>query len=197
MASLLASRSPTPIAQLGPDLPDQPSRALRGQVTITWPFNSVTQTFAFLVAEPDVRLRRANGQVRVELHGPSAKAVLSSGLGGGDDVLISLEGAEWDRDESPGRPGARIGWQLRFSRKLALQVRSGSPQLCPSTVVIAHPYSLTLDRYERRSSLATRNSQRTSMLTSRASSPTRTMPPRGRAPRSLSSRPTLRAARRP
>ncbi|KAK3685540.1 hypothetical protein B0T22DRAFT_537851 [Podospora appendiculata] len=122
MAALLESRAATPIAQLSPDLPDQASRAVRGEVTITWPYNSVTHTFAFLVAEPDVRLRRAKGQVRIELHGPSAKAVAECGLGGGDQVLFSLDGVEWATDASPGRmPGARLEWQLRFNDKLQLQ----------------------------------------------------------------------------
>lgn len=122
-AALLASQSLTPIAQLNPDLPDQSSRAVRGEVTITWPYSAVTQTVAFLLAEPDVRLRRAKGQVRIELRGPSAKSVSQLGIGAGDELLLSLDGAEWAKDESPGRiPGARVDWQLRFSERLVLQV---------------------------------------------------------------------------
>ena len=120
----LASQPTTPIAQLNPDLPDQASRVVRGQVTITWPFNSVTRTAAFLLAEPDVRLRRARGQVRVEFRGPSAKAVSECGLGAGDELLFSLEGVEWAEDVSPGRiPGSRVDWQLQFNARLVLQVR--------------------------------------------------------------------------
>ncbi|KAL2142072.1 hypothetical protein VTI28DRAFT_1585 [Corynascus sepedonium] len=122
----LASRTPTPIAQLNPDLPDQTSRVVRGDVTITWPYNSVTQRFAFLLAEPDVRLRRSKGQIRVELQGPSAKAAAECGIGAGDELLFSLAGAEWSTDPAPGRiPGARVEWQLQFSKKLASQVKSG------------------------------------------------------------------------
>lgn len=119
----LASLTLTPIAQLDPNLPDQPSRAVRGEVTITWPYNRVRNTIAFLLAEPDVRLRRAKGQVRVELHGPAAKAVADCGLGGGDQVQFSLDGADWAKDESPGRiPGARVDWQIQFAERLVLQV---------------------------------------------------------------------------
>lgn len=123
MASALTSRDRTPIAQLNPDLPGQSERIVSGEVTITWPYNSVTKTTAFLVAEPDIRLRRNKGQVRVELHGPSAKAFSSSGIGAGDEVTFSLDGAQWAKDESPGRvPGARLDWQLLFNQKLSLQV---------------------------------------------------------------------------
>ncbi|KAL2268681.1 hypothetical protein VTJ83DRAFT_3527 [Remersonia thermophila] len=125
IAATLASLQPTPIAQLGPDLPDQPSRVVRGQVTITWPYNSVNKTLAVLIAEPDVRLRRNKGQIRIVLSGPSAVAVSACGLGAGDELLFALAGAEWSKDASPGRiPGARVEWQLQFGWKLLLQVTS-------------------------------------------------------------------------
>ncbi|GAB1315026.1 hypothetical protein MFIFM68171_05236 [Madurella fahalii] len=124
-ATLLSSQSLTPIAQLGPDLPGQSQRVIRGEVTITWPYSAVTKTVAFLLAEPDVRLRRAKGQVRIELRGPSAKAASECGIGAGDELLFSLNGVEWAKDESPGRiPGSRLDWQLRFNERLALQVKS-------------------------------------------------------------------------
>ncbi|KAK4148090.1 uncharacterized protein C8A04DRAFT_23883 [Dichotomopilus funicola] len=125
-ASDLSSRAATPIAQLSPDLADQASRVVRGEVTITWPYNSVTKRFAFLIAEPDVRLRRARGQIRVELQGPSATAAAESGLGAGDELVFSLAGVEWAKDASPGRiPGARVEWQLQFSCRIDLQVKFG------------------------------------------------------------------------
>lgn len=130
MAALLLSRDPIPIAQLNPDLPDQTERVVRGEVTITWPYNSVTKTTAFLVAEPDVRLRRDRGQVRIELHGPSAKAFSTCGIGAGDEVWFSLNGAEWAKDQSPGRvPGARLEWQILFNQRLTLQVCASSNRL--------------------------------------------------------------------
>ncbi|KAH6626995.1 hypothetical protein B0J18DRAFT_156680 [Chaetomium sp. MPI-SDFR-AT-0129] len=126
VASELSLRTATPIAQLSPDLADQASRVVRGEVTITWPYNSVTKRFAFLIAEPDVRLRRARGQIRVELQGPSATAAAESGLGAGDELVFSLAGVEWAKDASPGRiPGARAEWQLQFSCRVDLQVKFG------------------------------------------------------------------------
>jgi hypothetical protein len=123
IAAQLASRSLTPIAQLNPDLPDQSTRAVRGQVTLTWPFNSVTKTVAFLLSEPDVRLRRNKGQVRVEFSGPCARAVAELGVGAFDEVVIGLEGAEWDEDRSLKRPlESRVGWQVGFRRRVVLQV---------------------------------------------------------------------------
>ncbi|KAI1377195.1 hypothetical protein F4677DRAFT_415585 [Hypoxylon crocopeplum] len=123
----LKEATKTAIADLNPDLKEPASRAVRGVVTITWPYNSVKGTFAFILAEPDYRLRRSKGQVRVNLSGPSAKAAGESGLSSGDEVLVGLDGAEWEPEEAKKRlslSGAGISWQLKFSEKLLLQVAS-------------------------------------------------------------------------
>ncbi|KAH8908666.1 hypothetical protein BR93DRAFT_925747 [Coniochaeta sp. PMI_546] len=123
---LLEAKSPTPIAELHPDLPDQTSRAVTGEVTLVWPYNSATGSLAFLLADPDVRLRRNKGQVRVQLLGSSAKAVTDIRLGGGDTVALALDGVDWVKDNSVVRvPGSRVDWQLQFSEKLILQARIG------------------------------------------------------------------------
>jgi hypothetical protein len=120
---LLAAKSTTPIASLSPDLTDQSFRAVVGQVTLVWPYNSTTKSSAFLLAEPDIRLRRHKGQVRVQLQGPCAKAVSDLKLGGGDTVALALEGVDWVKDNSSVRvPASRLEWQLQFSEKLVLQV---------------------------------------------------------------------------
>ncbi|AEO63427.1 uncharacterized protein THITE_2108666 [Thermothielavioides terrestris NRRL 8126] len=143
--ALLASRPVTPIAELNPDLLDQASRVVRGNVTITWPYNSVTKTLAFLLAESDVRLRRARGQIRIELRGPSAAAASECGLGAGDELLLGLDGAHWAKDVSRGRiPGARVDWQLQFSEKLILQVTSSETGETKH-ITIDHPASDVLD----------------------------------------------------
>ncbi|CAK7235333.1 hypothetical protein SBRCBS47491_009257 [Sporothrix bragantina] len=132
VAAFLAGAALIPIAQLNPDLSassnDTP-RAVRGEVTIVWPYNSVQRSLAFLLAEPDVRLRRSKGQIRVQLYGASASAVADSGLGGGDEVLLSLAGAGWAKDESSLKlPGSRVEWQLEFKGRLVLQAKVGEAQ---------------------------------------------------------------------
>ncbi|KAK7726921.1 hypothetical protein SLS63_007340 [Diaporthe eres] len=126
---LLATKTATPIAQLAPELPDQATRKVHGEFTITWPFSSVSKSVAFLLAEPDFRLRRDKGQVRIQLNGPSAEAVGGLELGSGDEVTLDLDGAEWARDEEPARPpGSRSDWQLKFVGKLTLKVTLGESQ---------------------------------------------------------------------
>ncbi|KAI2473863.1 hypothetical protein F4781DRAFT_379170, partial [Annulohypoxylon bovei var. microspora] len=113
------------IADLNPELPEPASRAVRGVVTITWPYSFVKGTFAFILAEPDYRLRRNKGQVRINLTGASAKAASESGLSSSDEVLVSLDGAQWEPEQVKKRqslPGAGVDWQLKFSEKLLLQV---------------------------------------------------------------------------
>lgn len=123
----LSAAKKTPIADLGPELPEPASCTVHGVVTITWPYNSVKGTFAFILAEPDYRLRRNKGQVRINFSGPSAKVAGESGLSSGDDVLLSLDSVEWEPEQVKKRqslPGAGIDWQAKFCEKVLLQVRS-------------------------------------------------------------------------
>ncbi|KAI0977088.1 hypothetical protein F4678DRAFT_411752 [Xylaria arbuscula] len=115
-----------PIAELSPDHADPSTQAIGGVVTITWPYNKVKGTFAFTLAEPDFRLRRNKGQVRIDFTGRAAKAVGDSGLGGNDEVLLSLEGATWEAEAIDRRrslPGADIGWKLVFSERVSLKIK--------------------------------------------------------------------------
>ncbi|GKT58533.1 3-dehydroshikimate dehydratase [Colletotrichum tofieldiae] len=113
-----------PIAQLRPDVQEPEKRVARGVVTITWPYSIVKKTIAFLLAEPDFRLRRAKGQVRVEFDGSSAKAVADAALGSGDEITLSLDGVEFVVDDSKTRvPGTSLEWQLRFTERVLLQAK--------------------------------------------------------------------------
>ena len=122
----LETAKQTSISDLSPELQGLPTRAIRGVVTITWPYSSVKNTCAFILAEPDFRLRRNKGQVRVNFTGPAAESLRDCGLGGNDEVYLGLDGAEWEPEETTKHqslPGAWIDWQLRFRNKLILQVR--------------------------------------------------------------------------
>lgn len=120
---LLASKNATPIAQLDPDLADPATRKVHGEVTVTWPYSALNKSFAFLLAEPDFRLRRDKGLVRIQLNGPSAEAVGKWELGSGDEVTLALAGVEWAQDDEPARrPGSRLKWQLKYATKLVLKV---------------------------------------------------------------------------
>lgn len=115
----------TPIAQLNPELSNVEERVVRGVVTVVWPYSSVRGVAAFVLAEPDFRLRRNKGQVRVELSGPSARAISEIRLAGGDEVTLSLHGAEWaDKDARAPITGTPLEWQLGFSSRLLLQAGS-------------------------------------------------------------------------
>lgn len=114
--------APTPIAQLNPELPTQ-TITVRGVVTIVWPYSSTTSSLSFTIAEPEYRLRRPKGQIRVNFAGHIAKEVSSSGIGSGDELVIYLDGVEWEAEAANRRlSSAGHEWQLKFSQKLRLQV---------------------------------------------------------------------------
>ncbi|KAM0335675.1 hypothetical protein ACHAQA_000724 [Verticillium albo-atrum] len=113
----------TPIAELNPELQDTQKRVIRGEITVFWPYSPLRDVVAFVLAEPDFRLRRDKGTVRVEFTGASAKAVVDLGLGGGDEVALSLDGVAWaERDTRMPVVGTPLEWQLRFSNRLLAQI---------------------------------------------------------------------------
>jgi hypothetical protein len=122
--ALLESTSHIPIAQLTPTLAELSSRTFKAIVTLTWPYSSATGSVAFLLAEPDFRLRRSKGQVRVQFSGSSAKSVAKSGIASGDEVWLCLDGAEWLHDQAAfSTPGNGLEFELKYTERLLLQVR--------------------------------------------------------------------------
>ncbi|KAH7324062.1 hypothetical protein BKA65DRAFT_555722 [Rhexocercosporidium sp. MPI-PUGE-AT-0058] len=121
-AIALESTEHVPIAQLSPEIAAPATRAIRAVVTLTWPYSSATGSVAFLLSEPDFRLRRTRGQVRVRFSGSSAKAVAASGIASGDEVIVCLDGVEWISDDATVvTPGRGIEYELKFSERLLLQ----------------------------------------------------------------------------
>ena len=125
--------APTPIAQLNPELPAQ-TATVRGVVTIVWPYSSTSGSLSFTIAEPEYRLRRPKGQIRVNFAGHIAKEVSSSGIGSGDELVICLDGVEWEAAATHTRlSSAGHEWQLKFSQKLRLQVSTVPNPACMIT----------------------------------------------------------------
>ncbi|KAF4632200.1 hypothetical protein G7Y89_g5926 [Cudoniella acicularis] len=101
--------------------------------------SSATDSVSFLLSEPDFRLRRTKGQVRVHFAGSSAKRVAKSGIASGDEVLLSLDGVEWVRDQTRvSTPGNSVEVELRFTEKLLLQFRPENAQEV-EVIDIDHP----------------------------------------------------------
>lgn len=120
----LKSATPTPIAELSPELTELSLRAIDGSVTITWPFSASKRLLAFVLADHDFRKRRNKGQLRLEFHGAAGRALDKAKIASGDAVRLSLYGAEWQEQGSqPGLTGEPLGWQLKFSQKLLLCFR--------------------------------------------------------------------------
>lgn len=112
-----------PIAQLSPELPDLETKEFRAIVTLIWPFSSSTRQCALLLAEPDFRLRRNKGQVRVRFTRSSARAIAGTGIGIGDEIILRLEGSRFVQEEEHIRtPGKSIDWELSYAQTLVAQV---------------------------------------------------------------------------
>jgi hypothetical protein len=113
------------IAELTPELASRDTKHFKAVVNLIWPYSSSQREFALLLAEPDFRLRRKN--VRVRFTGSSAKALATTGVGIGDEVVLSLSGAQFVQEGAVSTPGRSIAWELEYSQTVIVQVyRNGS-----------------------------------------------------------------------
>jgi hypothetical protein len=112
-----------PIAQVSPSLDNLDRRGFHAVVTLVWPFSNSSRTFSLLLAEPDFRLRRHNGQIKITFHGFCAEEVARSKVGIGDEVTLGLDGARWtDNEKAKSTPGTALPWDLHFEKRLKLEV---------------------------------------------------------------------------
>ena len=107
------------LAQLTPETASA-AAFLEGVVSLQWPFSPSSATLSLLVCEEDFRLRSNRGQLRVDFHGPSAKAVDDMGVQIGDRVQLSLEGAGLELLDTA--TAGDVPWAVVFSTRLAMQV---------------------------------------------------------------------------
>lgn len=81
-------------------------------MAVIWPYSQSKGTLSVL-------LRQLKGQVKVHFVGSSAFSVSKANIKTDDEVTLSLDGADWVEDITPGRG---IGWGIKFSEKLIVQV---------------------------------------------------------------------------
>lgn len=119
----LRSTTPIPIAKLAPELENLSDSSIHAVVTLLWPYSSSTRSLSLLLAEPDFRLRRTNGQVKVVFHGLVAEEVAKSHVGIGDTVYIRLAGSRFvDNGVSNQTPGRCIAWDINYDDGVSIEV---------------------------------------------------------------------------
>ncbi|KAL6722185.1 hypothetical protein ACLMJK_001292 [Lecanora helva] len=144
-----------PIANLHPGL-DAVSTSVKGVVTLVWPYASSTQSSSLLLVEPDFRLRKHRGQVRLHFHGSSARAVARAGISAGDSLLLSLQGSNWVQDvTAAATPGKCIEWALEYGERVLLELwREGQEATLLDVDHLAPPQTLSSPPSTPRSSPA-------------------------------------------
>ena len=108
-----------PIAQISPALDRLEGHSIRAVVTLVWPYSSATKSLSLLLAEPDFRLRRANGQVKVIFYGFVAERIAKTHVGIGDEVTLSLAGSRLVNNETTGNC---MAWDVHFDDRVLLEV---------------------------------------------------------------------------
>jgi len=145
------SLTKVPIAQLSPALEQAKEKCISATVTLVWPYSSSTKSFALLLAEPDFRLRRSNGQVKVVFHGRVAEKVAGSLVGIGDHVSLALNGLEFvENIAATQTPGRSISWDVHFNNRGSLEV---SPMLRTRHTKIMNSLTFYQIKYSRDQSI--------------------------------------------
>lgn len=112
-----------PIAQLSPTLEQSQEKCIEATVTLVWPYSSSTKSLSLLLAEPDFRLRRLHGQVKVIFHGRVAEQVAASHVGIGDNICLALKGSHFVANDTAAQtPGRCVAWDVHFDHGLSLEV---------------------------------------------------------------------------
>ena len=127
------------IAELKPELAARDSKQFRAAVTLIWPYSSSQREFALLFAEPEFRMRRKKGQVRARFTGSSAKALATTGVGIGDEVVLSLRGAQFVKEGSVSTPGRSIEWELEYAQTVIIHVFRNGNEIASLDVVDVAP----------------------------------------------------------
>jgi hypothetical protein len=128
------------IAALRPDIDALESKQIKAVVTLIWPYSSSQRQFALLLAEPDFRLRRRKGgQVRARFSSTSARALAATGVGIGDEVVLSLHGAQFVQDGAVSTPGKSIDWELAYTQTVAVSVRRDGAEIANLELIDAAP----------------------------------------------------------
>lgn len=112
-----------PISQINPAPDNLAESSIRAMVTLVWPYSSSTKAFSCLLAEPDFRLRRSNGQVKVIFHGTVAENVAKTQVGIGDEVVLGLAGSRLEKNETAAQtPGRFVAWDIHLDDRVHLEV---------------------------------------------------------------------------
>ncbi|EXJ91814.1 hypothetical protein A1O3_00364 [Capronia epimyces CBS 606.96] len=111
-----------PIAHLSPSSA-RPASHIQAKVALVWPYSSSTGSLSLLLADPDIRLRKYKGQVRVVFRDGCAREIAKTKVGIGDTIDLALVGCEWkNTGETVSTPGKKIDWDLEFHDRAILQV---------------------------------------------------------------------------
>lgn len=120
------TRSHTRIRVADIDYHDQKSiesRFLEAEIILVWPYSTLTQETGFLIAEKDVLLRKAKGQVRTTFYGPCAKEIAKLKAGIGDTLRISLSNAQLiEEQDEVSTPGKKAGFVIRHQHAVKAEV---------------------------------------------------------------------------
>jgi hypothetical protein len=111
---------PIPIADLCRD--DIQPGYITAIVMVKWPYSSARNEMAVILAEPSLRLRRANGQVKARFTGAGGLALDKAHIAVGDEMLLSLQDAVAEERSGTEKLERGLGFELCYAKGAAMRV---------------------------------------------------------------------------
>jgi hypothetical protein len=108
-----------PFVSIGNLVPGLTTGYLKAIVMIKWPYRASLRDMAVVLAEPDLKLRRADGQVKVCFSDACALSLSTASITIGDEVLLSLQGVEIKKAVKLNRG---IDLEMHYVDRLSIQV---------------------------------------------------------------------------
>jgi len=98
---------------------------IEAKVALVWPYSSSTRQLSLLLAEQDVLLRKAKGQLKVIFHGAGAREIARTRVGIGDKVKIGLDQFELVLEHDIlSTPGKKADFDLHVRDSITLEILS-------------------------------------------------------------------------
>lgn len=91
-------------------------------VMVKWPYSSKSHKMAVILAERSLRLRRANGQVKVRFTGADALTLAMADITIGDEMRLRLEGAVVKSRSDAEQLRGGTTFELCYTEAVAVQV---------------------------------------------------------------------------
>ncbi|KAK9242978.1 hypothetical protein V1506DRAFT_545788 [Lipomyces tetrasporus] len=112
------------------------SHFLSGEISLVWPYSSLTRQFSVQLCDSDISKRIAKGQIKLVFEGKSLGRAANELMSSGDKLRIALKGSQVVRCQPDAKSEFDSDWICVWEHGALVQVNDNAPQqLIPENIV--------------------------------------------------------------